>query len=903
MVTTEVYSSVNVSAEPEFGQRMLTSDPAAALNTVVCPGRELPLMLAVPVVYHDPDRELFILVLPESSRHRELVERAELLMALARDPAPVPAYVRDFGVVFGATELGRWIERQAESARQVARSVARAQELDDAAAALGKERGEMEQRSAELAFLRQEIERREHETEGKRAELERRASEVGRRESEVGRRERELEERGHTLRMAEKALAERLAQETSQARTAEDRDDQASAGPAQPEKPATPAMIVMPHATADVERRKSEVVITDLDHARPAGIAADPLVTRWLGSGEAHVMFVDASGSPRACVMAGTAEEGRLLDPEPGDAPGRPALDVRVQMHRLRSFPLIVLSVGAPESLAGQPDAARPLAIHFNIDDERDRQVLHALARDFSFVLDIYDKGHALKSTRRITAGLEDNVRYVLAAATEQLDKIPAKQRSFARAMSTWTHADYDRYGWNHPERAELREDKLLELGTAQSVRRALAIADRFTNPKREEYLFMMRGYPVRLWHRQRRAVLARAVELGIWVGSRLSPIAVDEGLASSRKDLLQRLQTNFASLQAGAEANDLDADAASDNLAALQAEAASLGGASEDGGKDREREDRNKDAAPRTAQRRSARTTPIHSDGEPVVSGSISVVARVADLARSARNLATDELLIQLGQDEQRVEAAIELARRREARAIAPVMTALAEMSRTEAVRVLGAMPSFGDQATSALIQGLGSEKSFVRQGCALALSVLKSEAAIEALSDQVIAEPTAIWKEVARGLGTIGPGAIMPLASRLAAAKDSARERVAWCLAHIAALGGKNQVQTLAGSRDAIVAGVARHALELVSSAVNDDLQVRGRHTPREQTVNRAFSRKFFQALEASSPLVDASATADLADVSNPAMVLDEADLLEATELEDDTAELLDDSDLIPT
>jgi hypothetical protein len=406
--------------------------------------------------------------------------------------------------------------------------------------------------------------------------------------------------------------------------------------------------------------------------------------------------------------------------------------------------------------------------------------------------------------------------------------------------------------------------------------------------------------------------VLARAIDLGIWVGARLAPIAIDEGLARSREDLIKRLKENFTRLQSDHEVNDLDPDAASDNWAALEVEtsAARL----------------DWQATGKTGKRRTPRLTPISSVAVAQVSGTIAGATRATISSTSPRNLSNDDLLAQLSRDEVRVEAAIELARRREQRAVPPVMNILSHLNRLDAVRLLGAMPSFGDPATQALIQGLDSHKSFVRQGCALALAVLKNETALEALSDLVISEPTDLWREVARGLGTVGPSAIMPLVSRLSAANDAARERVAWSLAHIAALGAKKQVRQLAGGRDPIAAAVARHALELMSVAKLDDLQVRGRHTPKEQTVNRAFSRKFFQALEASGPMVDASATAEGPEVSNPAMVLDEADLLEATEYnapargagggnhtgdhagedadeDDEPAELLDDSDLIPT
>jgi hypothetical protein len=139
------------------------------------------------------------------------------------------------------------------------------------------------------------------------------------------------------------------------------------------------------------------------------------------------------------------------------------------------------------------------------------------------------------------------------------------------------------------------------------------------------------------------------------------------------------------------------------------------------------------------------------------------------------------------------------------------------------------------------------------------------------------------------------------MSLATRLSNGDESVHERVAWAMAHIAARGGKKQIRQLASGRDVTAAAVARRALELVSQAKSDDLQVRGRQAPKEQTINRAFSRRFFESLEAGA-VVDVAAVLE-PDTSNPPVVLDEADLLETADLDDDAAELLDESDLIPT
>jgi len=60
-----------------------------------------------------------------------------------------------------------------------------------------------------------------------------------------------------------------------------------------------------------------------------------------------------------------------------------------------------------------------------------------------------------------------------------------------------------------------------------------------------------------------------------------------------------------------------------------------------------------------------------------------------------------------------------------------------------------------------------------------------------------------------------------------------------------------------------------------------------VRGPTAPRDQTVNRAFSRKFFEAMNQAAIATD----------DDDALLLDEADLIEAD------AELSEDHERVPT
>jgi hypothetical protein len=121
--------------------------------------------------------------------------------------------------------------------------------------------------------------------------------------------------------------------------------------------------------------------------------------------------------------------------------------------------------------------------------------------------------------------------------------------------------------------------------------------------------------------------------------------------------------------------------------------------------------------------------------------------------------------------------------------------------------------------------------------------------------------------------------------------------RERVAWAMAHIGVRGGRGAVETLSGG-SSVVAPVARQALDLMAPAAQDDL--RGTGPGREVTVNRAFSRKFFEALGQGGLKAAATAELEALDASSPMELLDEADLIDVDGDAGEDEEL-DESDLM--
>ena len=98
----EVFRVVNVGEYPELRQ------PALGGSLHQLDDGEV---VDVPFIYHDPEAQQFVLVIPHGARGRELSERAKLLDSLMKEhEEEVPDYVRHFAIVYGCRGLVSHLE-------------------------------------------------------------------------------------------------------------------------------------------------------------------------------------------------------------------------------------------------------------------------------------------------------------------------------------------------------------------------------------------------------------------------------------------------------------------------------------------------------------------------------------------------------------------------------------------------------------------------------------------------------------------------------------------------------------------------------------------------------------------------------------------------------------------------
>lgn len=621
-----------------------------------------------------------------------------------------------------------------------------------------------------------------------------------------------------------------------------------SSGPGQ--RPAPHAMAGAGHGSSSIVASPAAVEVSDacgtpdtIDEDLSAGLSragrelplgADPITTE---ARDQPTFEPDAWLS--SCIAAGecdlTVEHGRARIALSSSAIGDPGalrgpLDVRIVLHRTPSFPIVVLLFGSPAGLRSER-RDQLAAMCLDVTCERDRDALQQLAKSFEIVLEIFARGRWIRRVL-LSAPLADNVAYLLRAADDYLHQLDERDphggdgRTAERAIAEIASPGYDILGIHHPDAATFRDDQLVAVRTAGQLLFALSIAQRFARPEGEDYLVCVRGFPLLRWRRLRRHVLEQAVTWGIWMGSELARVAVSEGLARSRRDLVHKLHDGFEILQRHPTACDLDEVALAENADALALEARALG------------------VVPGKAR------TLFHSEMDSVVAGTIDLVPSGPILPVTAQTLS--ELVASLEDPQARLAAALELCRRQAELAAQPLIAALPHMGRTEAVQVLAAAVRLGLSVEGPLISALASSKAYVRQGAALALSLLRGDEGAAAVVTLLLTEPTEIWKEVARALGQVGPSALHHVARTVRDEGSSAlvEERMAWALAHLGARDCHKAIVQMS-SGHSIMAPIAAKALLLVEPAARDHQALLSDDGDEELTVHRSFSKQFFAAV----------------------------------------------------
>ncbi len=903
-----VARSVDSASDVELCKRATESALDSALHVAHCEACGQSQVISVPFTYHDGASAIFALVLPEAWRFRELEERAALLLELAAEGLEIPDYVLAFEVVYGPAGLKehlrllrvrdqqedqgrhrlRDIEARLEEAAVVERRIEeRERALANTIAELDRRSSSLTERELGLHDRKGALDRRSEELERKTAALE--EAKIQLRAESQGELPHVLNE-DQTVALDEESILTSAPDLSTEGRVRSQATEvSGSSGefksavqampegleemvapleadnPSAAETRVAPAMgesvgrsralsdiVTGEHSVRDTEPRLGRVV-SSLQEIGSGGMGAgamppatevgehdvtvpsssDPDITAWRQQGGKVLKLLRGQDLRLAASLNDAALEELM------------ASDIRalLQLHRMPGYPLVSLTLARATTLADE--GGQPFSFHFDIAVPEDRQALEALANDFRFTLDLYDQGHRPMRQRRLAAPLAGNVRYVMTLAADARKSIAPRARSFQSAVNAFDNDRYDRLGRTHALAREFRDSLLDKIAKPADLHVALQLCEKFSEPAGEEYLVAIRSYPFDRWHKRRLQVIKRAVDLGIWMGPTLARVAVSEELVRSRKELASTCLKNFADFSGGG-ASAMTRQQIDANWAALRQEATELG----------------------------LRVPGQHtSELESEASGTIRP-AEPRVLSSSALIESDEVLLKQLREPEARLQSIIALCDRKTLPGVDPLFRALAELPFDEAAEAFAAVTKLGNQATEPLLVLLTCPSAHLRHGAAMALCELGNDEAVDIICEDLMKDEGSMWREYAVALGRVGSSAIMPIVARLRSQGKRAQARAVWTLGYIAAQGARKPVETLANGRDAKVAQTASSALELMGRLQKGDIVV------ERSASEQLYSESFYRALTGEQ-LGYASS-----EMSGPAMLLDDTDLIEAME-----------------
>jgi hypothetical protein len=954
ILSVRVHTSVNATTDPALAERLC----AGTLNWIRSPEDDELHPVMTPVVYHHERLPLFLLILPEQFRCRELEERAALLQRIAADKSHgVPRYVYDFGVVFGHEELSaviglkqspkvettpvrpppqRYLAReeayaltkdtvpragQGVQVKQALKNrslgvklptpskpfapVSSAAEHPAAEASTGSTESARALLQADAEAILEEMESIEGWPEQSNAKAP--AATPTKAKSESGEAETEAETvtEDAVLASTELPSADDEADRASKKEITPPplaTDEQRSESVAEPSsgQTASPAQKVldadevgaeiatepMPQDQASAQERAA---LEEMGEQKQ-GADLPAQLKHWLDSEQTHCLYLHED---KVCLAARL--ETKALEAFIGAD-----MDTLIQLFKTPTYPLTVVTVQP----AGNPTQAQSWLM--DLLDEKHLQVLEHLGADFRFQLDLYEMDLSPVVRREIHAPLEENARLVRKKAMEHLTNLGSVDPDLKAAENLWSAPDFPHLeDTEHP----FEEHSFETLDSAQSILTALETLADWADEEHEDKLLLVHSFPCVWWRKIKDRIIKGALEHGLWLPEPLRAWALTKGYATSSKDMVRTALANFTHLTRD-DKNNLSPGAAHKNWQGLLAEAERLGvppepeaeQAAEKAAAAVEKQNtaestlaKDSSAAPQNAAPFETDQSPAQAEASPdpsaestaqqtAAASSVETDRPSADLDDGPLSHTTADLVDSLHDKDNRLKAAATLCERGDPSTLPALFEAVRMMTRQEVLQILPTLVSFGEPSAPFFIEDLKSNKSFLRQGAALALGVMRSGDAIDPLVDCLLNEPTGIWREVARVLGEIGPGALMSLASRLRSANAESRERISWAMAHIAAaVEPKDPLEALSESQDSVAVTVTQRARDLMAEAKKAAEDSR-RPEMEGESVVEAFTRRFFQAL------VNDERELTEADIIEAEDIVDQQDIIEEHAPEED-------------
>ncbi|MBW2461157.1 MAG: hypothetical protein JRH11_05890 [Deltaproteobacteria bacterium] len=855
-----IYVAVDVKSDPGLKEGAL----GGALHRFEG-GEEL----AMPFIYHDPDARKMALVIPETLRHRELLERARFLERLGADTDhEVPRYVREAAVVIGAQELLAYVERKAppqdgskaaEEAAEAAGALAiRESELDGRNEQLSEREERLHTRAEDVTRREDEVRSAVEMFEVQQRDLEVQQQELARRLDELQQRERELAERA-------KAQPRSLSSAPPPAAAVEEAEDDDIEELEEIDSISTNTAVIRAedvemvddddehddHDDHDDDRSIGEVAEADdgaevddddeIEELDESDMMSEEVTGITLAPQEPESddsQSVQSGSYPRAAVtppehflsdrhveMAAKCDGAvwlfARLDEGREDA-YRGGAELLAQLVVVKGCPVVVLA------LVENRDEGRPFVRRVVLDprDVDDRSVLESLRADFEATVALFGPSGRFERTVEVAAPRRVNVAMILERVSltkeksAQLDTATAKERALAVPPPIKDDG--------HPFLEEVEA-----VHSAAEAANALAQLVVWTTSEKLNTALLVLSIPGDLVDGATRQILANAVDRGLALTPELTTRALAVGVAPDEGALVIRQLECFRETTADEDSGGLSAEDVADNWEQLL-EAANENEIAVDGP---------------THERAWSAIRTVRGDATGEHAGLAEVdAAKLPDMGKP-------ELVMLMDHPKHRLGAALELCKREDPEMLQSVYKAVRKMSRTEVVRIVPRIVDYGETSGDALIDGLSARKTFVRQASALGLGEVGLRRAVVPLAHLLLSEDSDVWPEVARVLGGFGRSAFRQVA-RLLKDPKGRHDRLKVTLGHLANHGCEDKVEALAKESDKATAVIAieamtlRHDLKRLEQQILSD----GALSDPDPVLN--FSRRFYQELKGTAP-----------------------------------------------
>ncbi|MFW5965894.1 MAG: CpXC domain-containing protein [Persicimonas sp.] len=523
-----VYRCVNATTDPDLRDELLSGD----LYEVEDPTTGDIYRLALDVRYHDPAREIFALVIPEQLRHRELELRRELLGELAAADGELPDYMRAFETVVGPEGLRHLEEKTLAAASSDGEGdAAEATRVDPQPDQVEEERAELEEERERLQAERDALERDRDTLERARERVRRERDSLEEERARIEAERLNLEQERRRLESGEKPASDESTQVVTDSQFIEvvDQDDLESG----------------PVDVSDVQTRGINVAPEDFE-LRDA--------RRVTEHGER--------------IIAAAAVSSEVLD----ELQEADELTFFVQLNDDHGYPLVGLLLAA---LDEEQQEVASVGWALDIAGEEDGALLDALEEDLAFRVVLYDRGGDVNAVFDVDAPLEANLSWIRQTAATRLEELGDGADAFEDAARRWRKGATGRLETMRHNFASNRFDQVNGLS---DLALAVGVVGFWSTPERFAYLVAHRSYPVDQFESLRERVIRGAIEHGLHLNKPLRELAVDMGIASDEKDLVEQLITEFTEVTVGLRDNDLDPLGEWENWEALVNAAERLG-------------------------------------------------------------------------------------------------------------------------------------------------------------------------------------------------------------------------------------------------------------------------------------------------------------------------------------